>query len=80
MGILPLRTPRHAEFLHERVSGVIIPEQVRRRMETADDPVAEGAAQAAEMLALARQNFAGACLMPPFNHYEVLDQILTSQT
>jgi homocysteine S-methyltransferase len=80
MGILPLRTPRHAEFLHERVSGVIIPEQVRRRMETADDPVAEGAAHAAEMLALAPQNFAGACLMPPFNHYEVLDQIMTPQT
>jgi len=77
MGILPLRTPRHAEFLHERVSGVVIPEQVRRRMEAAEDPVAEGAAHAAEMLALARKNFTGACLMPPFNHYEVLNTILT---
>jgi homocysteine S-methyltransferase len=66
--------------LHERVSGVVIPEQVRRRMEAADDPVAGGAAQAAEMLALARKNFAGACLMPPFNHYEILEQILTPQT
>ncbi len=77
MGILPLRTPRHAEFLHERVSGVVIPEGVRRRMETAEDPVAEGAAHAAEMLALARKNFAGVCLMPPLNHYEVLNPILT---
>ena len=28
------------------------------------------------MLAIARQWFAGACLMPPFDHYEVLIGIL----
>jgi hypothetical protein len=34
-------------------------------MAGAQDPVAEGIAGAREMLALARQWFAGACLMPP---------------
>jgi homocysteine S-methyltransferase len=45
-------------------------------MAGARDPVAEGIAGAREMLALARHWFGGACLMPPFDHYEVLEQIL----
>ncbi|BBO84579.1 methylenetetrahydrofolate reductase [Desulfosarcina ovata] len=76
MGILPLRTPRHAEFLHSRVAGIAVPETLRHRMHAAADPVVEGAANAREMLAIARQRFAGACIMPPFDHYEVLDEIL----
>lgn len=76
MGILPLRTPRHAEFLHTRVAGITVPEAVRRHMHTATDPVAAGAANAREMLTIARQRFAGACIMPPFDHYEILGDIL----
>jgi homocysteine S-methyltransferase len=76
LGILPLRTARHAEFLHEKVAGIVVPEEVRTRMAGARDPVAEGIAGAREMLALARHWFGGACLMPPFDHYEVLEQIL----
>lgn len=76
MGILPLRTSRHAEFLHHRVAGIVIPEPVRERMSRAKDPIAEAAANAREMLAVARQHFAGVCVMPPFDHYEVLFDIL----
>jgi homocysteine S-methyltransferase len=76
MGILPLRTPRHAEFLHHKVAGIAVPESVRNRMHRAKDPVAEGAANAREMLARARERFAGACIMPPFDHYEILADIL----
>ena len=76
LGILPLRTPRHAEFLHRKVAGIAVPKQVRNRMQGADDPVAEGVANAREMLAIARRHFAGACLMPPFDHYEVLFDFL----
>jgi methylenetetrahydrofolate reductase (NADPH) len=76
LGILPLRTPRHAEFLHRKVAGIAVPEQVRNRMQCAADPVAEGAANAGRMLAIARDRFAGACLMPPFDHYEILVDIL----
>jgi len=78
MGILPLRTPRHAEFLHHRVAGITVPRSVRDRMARAGDPVAEGAAQARDMLAAARDTFAGACIMPPFNHYEVMAAIIGS--
>jgi homocysteine S-methyltransferase len=75
-GILPLRTSRHAEFLHQKVAGIDIPDAVRERMAQAQDSIAEGAANAREMLEVARQSFAGACVMPPFNHYEILCDIL----
>ena len=76
LGILPLRTARHAEFLHHKVAGIAVSEHVRERMSRASDPVAEGVANAREMQAVARQHFAGACIMPPFDHYEVLFGIL----
>ena len=77
MGILPLRSPRHAVFLHDRVAGIAVPKDLRDSMHTAKDPVAEGAANAREMVALARDRFSGACIMPPFDHYEVMSDILS---
>lgn len=76
MGILPLRTPRHAEFLHTKVAGIVVPEVLRQRMHSAADPVAQGAANAREMVTVARHRFTGACIMPPFDHYEVMKAIL----
>ena len=79
LGILPLRTPRHAEFLHDKVSGINVPAGVRERMSRTEDPVAEGIANAREVLAMARQHFAGACLMPPFDRFEMLKGILAER-
>ncbi len=76
LGILPLRTPRHAEFLHRKVAGINVPRPVRQRMSRAENPGAEGIANAREVLGLARKRFAGACLMPPFDRYEMLTDIL----
>lgn len=77
MGILPLRTPKHAEFLHNRVAGIAVPDRLRQAMQAASDPVARGVENSREMLTLARQMFRGACVMPPFNHYEVMPDILS---
>jgi homocysteine S-methyltransferase len=76
LGILPLRTARHARFLHDKVAGIAVPESVRERMRLAGDPVAEGAAMARDMVQVARHLFAGVCIMPPFDHYDVLFDIL----
>jgi homocysteine S-methyltransferase len=76
MGILPLRTSRHADFLHERVAGIYVPEEVRTRMKRAEDQISEGISLAREALILAREYFGGACVMPPFGHYEIVPQIL----
>lgn len=79
LGILPLRSPRHAEFLHQKVSGINVPKQVRQRMHCAEDPVTEGIANAREVLNLAREHFTGACLMPPFDRFEMLFNILSDK-
>jgi len=76
LGILPLRSARHAEFLHQKVAGINVPRQVRNRMNRAENPVAEGIANAREMLNLARERLAGACLMPPFDRFEMLTSML----
>ena len=76
MGILPLRTAKHAEFLHHKVAGITVPSDLRRRMQQSADPLAVGIANARNMLAIARDRFAGACVMPPFDHFEVLPEIL----
>jgi methylenetetrahydrofolate reductase (NADPH) len=76
LGILPLRTARHASFLHHKVAGIAVPAGVRERMALAADPLAEGIAGARNMLSLARKWFAGACIMPAFDHYEVVRDIL----
>jgi homocysteine S-methyltransferase len=76
MGILPLRSTEHATFLDRWVSGIVVPEAVRQRLAQADDPAAEGLANAREMLDIARERFAGACLMPPFGRYEMPGEII----
>ena len=76
MGILPLRSPRHAEFLHRKVAGIAVPRAIRDRMRRAENPVAEGNQNAIEVLRLARERFAGACVMPPFDRYEILTDML----
>jgi methylenetetrahydrofolate reductase (NADPH) len=77
LGILPLRTAKHAEFLHHKVAGIAIPQAVRQKMHKATDSVAEGVANARLVLSAGRQHFAGVCIMPPFDHYEVLFDILS---
>jgi methylenetetrahydrofolate reductase (NADPH) len=77
LGILPLRTAKHAEFLHHKVAGIAIPESVRQMMHMATDSVAQGVANTRLVLSAGREYFAGACIMPPFDHYEVLSDILS---
>ena len=77
MGILPLRTHRHAVFLNDKVAGIAVPQELRQRLVHAEDTVSEGVANAREMLTASRARFAGACIMPPFDHYEILFDLLS---
>lgn len=76
MGILPLVSARHARFLHTKVAGIAIPGKLQKEMDLAKDPVATGIVQAKQMLELARQMFSGACIMPPFDRFDILSKIL----
>ncbi len=76
MGILPLRSTRHAAFLQEKVAGIAVPENICRRLREAGDPLKEGLEAAAEMLSLARTHFAGACIMPTVGNFQILYRLL----
>ncbi len=79
VGILPLASHRNAEFLHNEVPGMQVPESVRERMRKAGGGVAgrkEGIAIAREMLAEVHTEVAGAYVMPPLERYEVALEVI----
>ncbi len=81
IGILPLTSHRNAEFYHNEVPGMSIPESVRERMRRAgsgETARAEGIRIAREALAQARDigRIRGAYLMPPFGRYEMALEVL----
>lgn len=80
-GILPLHSFRNAEFLHNEVPGMRIPEPVRERMRRVTDrreAAALGVEIAREALAAIMEvpGVQGAYLMPPFGRYELALEVL----
>ena len=76
LGLLPLQSHRHAEFLHNEVPGITIPEPVRKRMrEAGDRGVEAGIETCRALLAEARPHVQGAYLMPSFGRYEVVARV-----
>ena len=79
VGLLPLASYRNAEFLHNEVPGMQVPESVRDRMKkagTGADARKEGVAIAREMLQAVRGRVAGAYIMPPFERYELALEVI----
>ncbi len=62
LGIMPLHSHRHAEFIHHELAGVALPDAVRERMRLAgENGLAEGMAIARELLEQVRDKVAGVC-------------------
>lgn len=79
VGLLPLASYRNAEFLHNEVPGMSVPDAVRERMRKAGSGPqarAEGVAIAREMLAAVRGRVAGAYIMPPLERYELALEVV----
>jgi len=79
VGLLPLASYRNAEFLHNEVPGMQVPEAVRERMRKAGTGAQarkEGVAIAREMLAAVRSRVAGAYIMPPLERYELALEVV----
>ena len=71
IGILPLQSFRHAEFLHNEVPGIQVPEWIRRRLhEAGNEGQKVGVELARQLLAEARDLANGVYLMPSFGRYE----------
>ena len=81
MGVLPLRSARHARFLHNEVPGIVVPDAVLQRIERADDgAAAEGIALSQELLTALAGHIAGAYFMPPFERFAVVQETLEGLT
>jgi homocysteine S-methyltransferase len=79
VGLLPLASHRNAEFLHNEVPGMRVPDAIRERMRKAGQgPAAraEGIAIARDMLSAVKDRVAGAYVMPPFGRYESAIEII----
>lgn len=77
LGILPLQSYRHAEFLHNEVPGIDIPLWCRERMRDAGEKgIAAGIDMARELLDKARSMVSGVYLMPSFGRYEQCVEVL----
>jgi len=73
VGLLPLASHRNAEFLHNEVPGMQIPQEYRDRMAkvgSGPGARAEGIRIAQEALLAVKDRVAGAYIMPPFNRVE----------
>ena len=77
LGILPLHSFRHAEFLHNEVPGIQIPLEQRERMRKAGDKAQEeGIQMARELLLQAKDLVSGVYLMPSFGKYDLVLDVL----
>lgn len=77
VGILPLQSFRHAEFLHNEVPGITIPQWVRDKMQAAGNAGREeGLRLARELLLALLDRIDGAYFMPSFGRYEVVASLV----
>jgi len=77
LGVLPLQSSRHAEFMHNEVPGISVPEALRERMRRAGEHgIAEGLQQSRELLQQTRDLVQGVYLMPSFGRYEVVAELV----
>jgi 5,10-methylenetetrahydrofolate reductase len=71
LGVLPLQSSRHAEFLHNEVPGITIPDAVRLALRDAGDRGAEvGLDMTMTLLDEVGRRVAGTYIMPSFGRYE----------
>ena len=71
LGVLPLQSARHAEFLHNEVPGITIPDATRAALHDAGEHGAEvGLRITQELLEVVGDRVAGTYVMPSFGRYE----------
>ena len=77
LGVLPLQSSRHAEFMHNEVPGIVVPQALRDRMRKAgENGIAEGLQQSRDLLEETKDMVQGVYLMPSFGRYEVVAELV----
>ncbi len=79
MGVMPLHSLKYAQFLHNEIPGIIIPDTIFQRLEAAGENIAqEGVKIASELIAEMRANIQGAYIIPGYGHYELAAQVASA--
>ena len=77
VGIMPLKNAKHANFMHNEIPDISIPDHIRERMAKAGDRgQEEGVKIAKEFLKEAKHLVDGVYIMPPFNKFEMAFDLL----
>jgi methionine synthase I (cobalamin-dependent)/5,10-methylenetetrahydrofolate reductase len=77
VGLLPVVSVRHAEFLHNEVPGISVPEGVMRRMAAAGDKSEQKGLWLALQTGKELRNLAaGLYLIPPFGRYHLAAELI----
>jgi 5,10-methylenetetrahydrofolate reductase len=77
VGLLPLHSFRHAEFLHNEVPGITIPQKIRDRMKQAGEKgIEEGILVAKEFLEEIKEIISGVYLVPSFGKVELALEVV----
>jgi len=77
VGILPLQSSKHAEFLHNEVPGITLTDRAREQMRRAGpNGRSEGVKMARDLLQQLAPHAEGVYLMPSFGRYEVAAEVL----
>ncbi len=79
VGVLPLRSKRHCEFMHNEVPGVRVPDWLRQRMSDAPDDAAAlevGVEEAQNLARVIRKSAQGLYLMPPFGSADIARRVM----
>lgn len=78
VGVLPLRSLRHAEYLHNEVPGITVPKVLRDRLSRAGDRAEQlGVDLAVDFLEAARAQVQGAYVIPPIGRYDLAASVVT---
>ena len=76
-GILPLVNVRHANFLHNEVPGIFIPDEIRKRIEAAgEDGVKAGVEITVELIDQLKAWAGGVYIMPQFHKFDMVAEII----
>jgi homocysteine S-methyltransferase len=76
VGIQPLYNLGNAEFLHNEVPGITIPDSYMERLRAAPDPQLEGVRIAREILEAVQPFANGVYMVPAFGRYDLVADVL----
>lgn len=79
LGLLPLRSERHAEFMHNEVPGIEIPDWLRKKIADAPDDasaLAIGVEEASNLARAVKSGVQGIYLMPPFGSAKIAAAVM----